>query len=95
MRWIHPGRGLVPPGEFIGILENTGLICRLDMHIWELACRKLREWKNRGLTKYHISVNISPKDFYFADIYKVFTGLVEKYEISPRNLRLEITEGAA
>ncbi|MDE5589599.1 MAG: EAL domain-containing protein, partial [Acetatifactor sp.] len=43
---------------------------------------------------YHISVNISPKDFYFADIYKVFTGLVEKYEISPRNLRLEITESA-
>lgn len=94
VRWIHPERGLVPPGEFIGILENTGLICRLDMHIWELACRKLREWKNRGLTKYHISVNISPKDFYFADIYKVFTGLVEKYEISPRNLRLEITESA-
>ena len=94
VRWIHPERGMVPPGEFIGILEKTGLICRLDMNTWELACRKLREWKDRGLTDYHISVNISPKDFYFADIYKVFTGLVEKYEISPRNLRLEITESA-
>lgn len=94
VRWIHPERGMVPPGEFIGILENTGLICRLDMYIWELACKKLREWKDRGLTDYHISVNISPKDFYFADIYKVFTGLVEKYEIRPRNLRLEITESA-
>lgn len=94
VRWIHPERGMVPPGEFIGILENTGLICRLDMYIWELACKKLREWKDRGLTDYHISVNISPKDFYFADIYKVFTGLVEKYGIRPRNLRLEITESA-
>lgn len=94
VRWIHPERGMVPPGEFIGILENTGLICRLDMYIWEQACRKLRDWKERGLTEYHISVNISPKDFYFADIYKVFTGLVEKYEISPRSLRLEITESA-
>lgn len=94
VRWIHPERGMVPPGEFIGILENTGLICKLDMYIWELACKKLREWKNEGLTDYHISVNISPKDFYFADIYKVFTGLVEKYEIRPRNLRLEITESA-
>ncbi len=94
VRWIHPQRGLVPPIEFIGILENTGLICRLDMYIWDLACRKLREWKDRGLTEYHISVNISPKDFYFADIYKVFTGLVEQYGISPRNLRLEITESA-
>lgn len=94
VRWVHPERGLVPPIEFIGILENTGLICKLDMYIWEQACKKLREWKDKGLTDYHISVNISPKDFYFADIYKVFTGLVEKYEIRPRNLRLEITESA-
>lgn len=94
VRWIHPERGLVPPIEFIGILENTGLICRLDMYIWELACKKLREWKDRGFTGYHLSVNISPKDFYFTDIYKVFTGLVEKYELNPRSLRLEITESA-
>ena len=94
VRWIHPERGMVPPVEFIGILENTGLICKLDMYIWELACKKLREWKDKGLTDYHISVNISPKDFYFADIYKVFTELVEKYEIRPQNLRLEITETA-
>lgn len=94
VRWIHPERGLIPPIEFIGILENTGLICKLDMYIWEQACKKLREWRDRGFTSYHISVNISPKDFYFADIYKVFTGLVEKYELSPRSLRLEITESA-
>ena len=94
VRWIHPERGMISPGEFIGILENTGLICKLDMYIWELACKKLREWKDKGLTDYHISVNISPKDFYFADIYKVFTGLAEKYEIRPHNLRLEITESA-
>lgn len=94
VRWIHPERGMIPPIEFIGILENTGLIYKLDMYIWEQACKKLREWKDRGLTDYHISVNISPKDFYFTDIYKVFTGLVEKYEIKPRNLRLEITESA-
>lgn len=94
VRWIHPERGLIPPGEFMDILERTGLICRLDLNIWELACKKLREWKEMGRANYHISVNISPKDFYFTDIYKVFTGLVEKYEINPRNLRLEITETA-
>lgn len=94
VRWIHPQRGLVPPVEFIGILEKTGLICRLDMYIWEMACRKLWEWKDSGRSDYHISVNISPKDFYFIDIYKVFTGLVQKYDLNPRNLRLEITESA-
>lgn len=94
VRWNHPERGVVYPGDFVGILERTGLICRLDMYIWECACRKLREWSDRGFSEYHISVNISPKDFYFTDIYKTFTTLVEKYDVNPRQLRLEITETA-
>jgi EAL domain-containing protein (putative c-di-GMP-specific phosphodiesterase class I) len=76
------------------VLERTGLICRLDKYIWELACKKLREWKDSGLKDCHISVNISSKDFYLTDIYSTFTELVEKYEISPQKLRLEITETA-
>ncbi len=94
VRWIHPERGLIPPGEFIGIFERTGLICRLDMNTWELACQKLREWQDKGIADYHLSVNISPKDFYFTDVYKTFTELVERYGINPANLRLEITESA-
>ena len=94
VRWIHPERGLIPPNEFIPVLERTGLICRLDLNTWELACRKLRQWKDDGYTDRHISVNISPRDFYFTDVYKTFTELVERYEIPPRSLRLEITETA-
>ena len=94
VRWIHPERGLVPPGEFIPVLEKTGYICRLDMNTWELACRKLREWHDNGFSDYYISVNISPKDFYFTDIYKTFTELVERFGIKPENLHLEITETA-
>ena len=94
VRWIHPERGLVPPGEFIPVFEKTGYICRLDMNTWELACRKLREWQDNGFADYYISVNISPKDFYFTDVYKTFTGLVERFGIRPENLHLEITETA-
>lgn len=94
VRWNHPERGLVPPAEFIPVFERTGLVCELDMYIWELACQKLAQWKKEGRTNYHISVNISPKDFYFTDIYETFTGLVERYGILPENLRLEITETA-
>lgn len=94
VRWIHPERGLIPPNEFIPVLERTGFICRLDMNTWELACRKLREWQDNGHTDYHISVNISPKDFYFTDVYKTFTELVERYKIPPKSLKLEITETA-
>lgn len=94
VRWVHPERGLVPPGEFIPVLEKTGYICRLDMNTWELVCRKLREWQDKGFTEHYISVNISPKDFYFTDVYKTFTELVERYGIKPKNLHLEITETA-
>ncbi|MCM1569634.1 MAG: EAL domain-containing protein [Roseburia sp.] len=94
VRWLHPGRGLVPPGDFIPVFEKTGFIHRLDRYVWELACKKLKEWKEQGREDLHISVNISPKDFYYIDIYKTFTGLVEQYGIRPENLKLEITETA-
>lgn len=94
VRWKHPERGMVPPGEFIGVFEKVGLIYRLDRYIWELAAQKLKEWKSNGHEDLHISVNISTKDFYYLDIYKTFTDLVEKYDISPEKLKLEITETA-
>lgn len=93
VRWLHPEKGMIPPFKFIPAFERTGLISRLDMEIWEQACKKLREWQDAGLD-YHISVNISPKDFYFTDVYAAITGLVEKYGISPHKLNLEITETA-
>ncbi|MBQ8821883.1 MAG: EAL domain-containing protein [Lachnospiraceae bacterium] len=94
VRWIHTKKGLMLPGEFIPIFEKNGLISRLDKYVWELACKQLRKWKDQGNEDTYISVNISPEDFYFMNIYKEFTGLVEKYDINPRNLKLEITESA-
>ena len=94
VRWIHPDKGMIGPGVFINAFERNGIIYKLDQHIWELACRQLRMWKDQGHSDMYISVNISPRDFYYLDIYKVMVGLVEKYDISPRNLKLEITETA-
>ena len=94
VRWIHPERGLIPPGEFISVFERNGLIYRMDQDIWECAASLLQKWKNMGADHLHISVNISAKDFYYLDIYKIFTELVEKYEISPSRLKLELTETA-
>jgi EAL domain-containing protein (putative c-di-GMP-specific phosphodiesterase class I) len=94
VRWIHPDRGMVPPGSFISVFERTGLIYKLDQYIWRCACERLQIWKDRGLTQYYISVNISPKDFYYLDIYSTFVDLINEYHISPENLKLEITETA-
>ena len=92
VRWIHPTKGLISPGYFIPVLENTGLIYRLDQFIWEEAAKKLSEWKKQGFTDRHISVNISAKDFFYVDIYQTFVNLVNKYDISPSSLKIEITE---
>jgi diguanylate cyclase (GGDEF)-like protein len=94
VRWRHPERGLIPPNEFIPIFEETGLIYRLDQRIWEFAAQKLREWRERGHGNLKISVNISARDFYYLDIYKCFTELVERYDIEPSMLNIEITETA-
>ena len=94
VRWQHPKRGLIFPGDFIEIFERAGLIYRLDRYIWELAVQKLAEWQKDGRNDLYISVNISTKDFYYMDVYKTITTIVEKYEIIPSTLKLEITETA-
>lgn len=92
VRWIHPDRGIVSPASFIPLLERTGYIYKLDLYIWEQAAKRLSYWKALGHEDLSISVNISVKDFYFIDIYETLVSLVEKYNIAPSRLKLEITE---
>lgn len=94
VRWIHPVKGPIMPGDFIPVFERNGLISDIDQYIWETACKQLQKWKNEGREDLYISVNISPRDFYFLNIYQTFTNLVNKYEIDPQNIKLEITETA-
>lgn len=94
VRWNSPKRGMVPPSEFVPLFEKNGMITKLDFHVWELACRQLAAWKAQGYEDRSLSINISAKNFYLADLYERITGLVEKYQIRPQLLKLEITETA-
>lgn len=94
VRWNHPVRGLIPPGVFLPLLENNGLITKLDLFIWEEVCRKLRRWIDRGHRPVPISVNVSRMDIYAVDVTAVFKELTERYAIEPRLLEVEITESA-
>ncbi|MCF0130125.1 MAG: bifunctional diguanylate cyclase/phosphodiesterase [Pseudobutyrivibrio sp.] len=94
VRWIHPKDGLYPPAKFIGILEDTGDIYKLDMYMWEQACKTIAKWRDMGINDVNISVNISVKDFFYIDVLETLKGLIEKYCISPSNINLEITESA-
>lgn len=92
VRWRKGDNTVIPPNAFIPVLEKSNLISRLDAYVWELAAIKLREWKRTEFNDLYISVNISPRDMEFMDVYEAITGLVEKYEIEPAKLHLEITE---
>lgn len=92
VRWIHPELGMISPGDFIPVLEESAVITKVDAYIWEQAAQKLSAWKQRGREDLYISVNVSGHDFYHVDLYQAFTSLVEKYQISPRSLKIEITE---
>ena len=90
-RWIHPERGFLSPGEFIPVFEKNGMIAKVDKHMWQCACAILRQWQDEGVDLF-LSINISPKDFYFVDIYQTLTDMVSAYGISTKKLRIEITE---
>ncbi len=92
VRWLHPQKGLIPPDVFISTFEKNDTIVKLDKYVWELACVKLQKWQEQGRDDIYLSVNISPRDFYYIDIYQTFVELVEKYQIKAQNLHLEITE---
>ena len=94
VRWIHPEKGMISPGDFIPVLEKTGLIHELDLYMWEKAAQKLDEWKRSGKDYLYISINISTKDFYLIDVYEAFRKLLEEHEFDVKNLKLEITESA-
>ena len=96
VRWKHPKEGLIPPFRFIPIFEQNGMIAAIDQYIWGEACKILSAWSKRkdGFEKLNLSINISPKDFYFMDVFDVITSLVKKHGIDPKHLHLEITESS-
>lgn len=94
VRWANPKRGMVSPGEFIPIFERNGFIMKLDFYVWEKTCQLLQKWMKDGKKVYPVSVNISRVSLYNPKLVEVICGLVQKYEIPPELLQLELTESA-
>lgn len=94
VRWVHPQKGLIPPGVFIPLFEGNGFITQLDEYVWDKTCSYIRAWLDRGLKPVPVSVNISRRDIYQADLVGILVRLLGKYKLSPEHLRLEITESA-
>ena len=92
VRWQHPEKGLIPPGDFIPLFEQNGFILKVDQYIWEYACITLAKWIAEGRTPVPISINISRTYLQKIDVVAYISSLVEKYQIPIDLLQLEITE---
>jgi diguanylate cyclase (GGDEF)-like protein/PAS domain S-box-containing protein len=92
VRWQHPERGMVPPGEFIPIAEESGLVVRLSAWVLEAALRQARLWQDAGLPALKIAVNLSARDF-SPTLAERIKALLASHGVPPQWLELEITEG--
>jgi diguanylate cyclase (GGDEF)-like protein/PAS domain S-box-containing protein len=91
LRWRHPVRGLVSPGVFIPVAEETGLILDLGTWVLEEACRQVREWRDANLLMPPIAVNLSARQF-DNELPKRIAAVLEKHRVQPDQINLEITE---
>ncbi len=92
VRWNHPQKGLLPPISFIPTFETNGMIADIDRHMWKCSAEILKRWENIGRKDLFISINVSPKDFFFFDVHEELSNIVKEYDIQPSCLRIEITE---
>ncbi|MCS0607866.1 EAL domain-containing protein [Massilia solisilvae] len=92
LRWQHPVRGLVPPLEFIGILEDTGIIIPVGEWIIGQVCRQLLLWEREGAAPVPVAINLSARQFQQADLAQVIERIVGASGANPQLLEFELTE---
>ena len=94
VRWQHPQRGLVSPGEFIPIAERTGLIAEIDAWVLEQACWQMCQWQSAGVALSFVAVNISSRLFARPELYTLVSTVLADTGLDPALLELEVTESA-
>jgi PAS domain S-box-containing protein/diguanylate cyclase (GGDEF)-like protein len=94
LRWRHPERGLVPPGEFIPLAEESGLILAIGDWVLHEACRRLQAWRRAGLPVVPVAVNLSAHQF-TERIVGTVRRVLDEFGLEPGLLELELTESAS
>lgn len=94
VRWIDPKYGMISPGQFIPILEETGQVYRLDLFVFEQVCRDYRDQTADGSEFVPVSINLSRKDFLHDDLAETLDDISSKYGVPRSFTDLEITESA-
>ncbi len=92
LRWRHPYRGILSPGEFVPVLEETGLIVPVGEWVLETACRQVGLWRASGLPVPRMAVNLSARQLLQDDLVGSVERIVGETGMDPRGLEIEITE---
>ena len=93
IRWIHPEHGLIPPGQFIPLAEETGLILAIGEWVLDTACIQLKSWQQHELAKaFALSVNVSATQYRHDAFVTQVQSAIERHNINPSLLKLELTE---
>ncbi len=96
IRWHHPERGLLLPHTFMSVAEETSLILPIGKQLLETACQQLHDWRQQGKVgeDFYLGFNLSVSQITQSKLPQELEQLLSHYHLSPRNLRLEITETA-
>jgi diguanylate cyclase (GGDEF)-like protein len=93
LRWHQPGVGNIPSSVFISIAEENGLIVSIGNWVLQYACEQLKKWESKPLTKHlQLAINVSYHQFNHPDFINTVEEILEKYQINPGKLQMELTE---
>lgn len=92
LRWLHPQRGMVMPGEFIALAEERGLIVPMGRWVIQAACRQLQAWRQAGYVTPAVAVNLSAKQFASDTLIQDVLDSLERYGVAARDFEVELTE---
>jgi EAL domain-containing protein (putative c-di-GMP-specific phosphodiesterase class I) len=92
IRWRHPELGMVPPGRFIGVAEDTGLIVPIGAWVMRAACAQNKAWQDAGLGRLRVAVNLSARQFGASDLVPGIEAVLRDTGLDPSCLELELTE---
>ena len=93
VRWRHPARGLLAPGEFIPIAESSALIVELGEWVLRQSCKQNKVWQDTSMSPFRVAVNISARQFQSDDLAATVESVLEETGLDPQWLEIEITEG--
>jgi diguanylate cyclase (GGDEF)-like protein len=92
IRWIHPEKGLIPPIEFIGIIEEMGLIVPIGYWVIDEATRQIKQWQDEFDESLSININLSTRQCTQSDLAERIGEIIEENQLDPSTVKLELTE---